>query len=80
MGSYVDDIIRTGTPEFHDLCRKTHRQFETNGYKDPPFTFAGLTILPCDKHTQTIEQKFYIPKLDVVLRISFDAHEISLGR
>ena len=64
MGSYPDDIIRAGTPEFHELCQKTQRQFEANGDQDPPFTFAGLNVSPCANHAYTIDQKFYIPKIE----------------
>jgi len=26
--TYVDDLMRMGTPEYRKLCRKTHEKFE----------------------------------------------------
>ena len=43
-------------------------KFETNGDQDPPFTFSGLKISPCDEHAHTTYQKFYIPKLEELER------------
>ena len=64
VGSCFDDIIRASTPEFHELCQKTHRKFETNGDQDPPFNFAGLNISPCANHAYTTDQKFYTTKFE----------------
>ena len=41
-GSYVDDLLRAGNQEFHDLCKVTHRRFEMSGDDELPLTFSGF--------------------------------------
>ena len=63
-GSYVEDLLRAGTGKFRSKCELTHRKFETSGNEVPPFTFAGFRISPNDDNSFTIDQNFYLPKLE----------------
>ena len=58
-GSYVDDLLRAGTPSFRD-----HTKFETSGDEDPPLTFAGFHIEKSDDTPVSIDQLFYLKKLE----------------
>ena len=65
-GSYVDDLLRAGTPDFRESCSQTHRRFETSGDESPPFTFAGFNIAPLPNGTMVIDQLFYMKKLEEI--------------
>ncbi len=63
-GSYVDDLLRAGTPAFKDRCQAIYRCFETFGDESMPITFARFQISKKDKHCVTIYQTFYLKKLE----------------
>ena len=42
--SYVDDLLRAGTPKFRDDCALTCATFETSPDEKLPLTFAGIQI------------------------------------
>ena len=74
-GFYVDDLLRAGTPEFRTSSSKTHMRFETTGDEDPPFTFAGFNIAKQSDVPYTIDQLFYMKKLEELeLTSSFDQY------
>ena len=74
-GSYVDDLLRAGTPEFRTSSSRTHVRFETTGDEDPPFTFAGFNIAKRSDVPYAIDQLFYMKKLEELeLSSSFDQY------
>ena len=64
-GTYVDDLLRCGTPELEDLCKLTYERFETIGTEDLPLTFAGFNIQPRPDDAFSIDQLFYHEKLEI---------------
>ena len=63
-GSYVEDLLRVGNREFRDLWSHTHRRFETSGDDDLPVTFAGFEIARESDGSFTIDQTFYLKRLE----------------
>ena len=63
-GSYVDDLLRAGTPTFRKTCSETLKRFETSGDEHPPFTFAGFNIAKRTDVPYAIDQLFYLKKLE----------------
>ena len=52
-GSYVDGLLRAGTPQFRHTRKQTQKLFETSGDEPFPFTFAA---------PYAVDQTFYIRK------------------
>ena len=65
-GSYVDDLLRAGTESFQEACKHTHRRFETSGDEIPPFTFAGFNISCSPDGFLSMDQLFYMKKLEEI--------------
>ena len=63
-GSYVDDLLGAGTQEFRDLCKVTHRRFETSGNDEIPLTFSGFNISKISEGELAIDQAFYLKNLE----------------
>ena len=62
--SYVDDLLRAGTFKLRSQCERTHAKFETTGDERLPITFAGFRISADNHNLFTIDQYFYLPKLE----------------
>ena len=60
------DLLRAGKQEFKELCQKTHHRFETSGDDSLPLTFAGLTVSKKHEGFLTIDQTFYLQKLECI--------------
>ena len=65
MGAtYVDDLLRAGTPEFRALCRKTHVLFDAEGDAEMPAEFTGFIIARDKSGTLTLNQLHYLRRLE----------------
>ena len=62
--SYVDGLLRAGTPAFRKTCSETLQRFETTGDEHPPFIFAGFNIVKCTDVPYAIDKPFYLKKLE----------------
>ena len=62
-GSYVDNLLRTGTRDFRSEWELTHRKFGTSGNEVPTFTFAGFRMSSNGDNSYRIDQNFYLPEL-----------------
>ena len=58
--TYVDDLLRAGTPEFRALCRKTHVLFDAKEDAELPAEFTGFSIARDKSGTLTLNQIHYI--------------------
>ena len=65
-GTYVDDLLRCGTPEFEELSKLTYEKFKTTGTEDLTLTFAGLNIRLRPDDTFSIYQLCYHQKLETL--------------
>ena len=63
-GSYVDDLLRSGDSEFKNWCKRTHEKFETSGDEPLPVTFAGFQISRNEHNLLSMDQTFYIRRLE----------------
>ncbi len=63
-GTYVDDLMRTGTHEFMEKSRKRKRRIETSSDDATPFTFAGFTVSNPRDGSLTMDQAFYLEKIE----------------
>ena len=62
--SYMNDFPHAGKQKFKELCQKTHHSFEISGYDSLPLTFAGLTVSKRHEGFLSIDQTFYLGKLE----------------
>ena len=62
--SYVDDLLRAGTPDFRKICKITNERFETSPDEELPLTFAGIQLSKSPEKTICIDQSFYLRKLE----------------
>ena len=62
--SYVDDLLRAGTRSFREACQVTSATFETSPDEELPFTFAGIQIKKTNHGMLSIDQSFYLKKLE----------------
>ncbi len=60
----MDDLVRSGDAEFRKLCHKTHERFETSGDESLPVTFAGFNLSRSDEGHLSMDQTFYIKRLE----------------
>ena len=65
-GTYVDDLLRCGLPEFESMVQKTYERFETTGTEELPFTFAGINIRLQPDDSFALDQLFYHQKLETL--------------
>ena len=63
-GLYVDDLLRTGTPEFRKLCRMTNDKFDMAEDENVPFEFVGATFEREEDGTLIINQHRYLKRLE----------------
>ena len=65
-GTYVDDILRAGTPEFRELANKTHERFEMSDDKELPNEFTGFQLDRDPAGTLIIKQTRYLRRLEAL--------------
>ena len=63
-GSYVDDLLRAGTPEFHSACRKTHEVFDMGDEEYIPCPFTGFFIGKNEDGSISQHQLSYLKQLE----------------
>ena len=56
--------MQVGTEEFRDLCKVTHRRFETSGYDELPLSFSGFNISKFGEERLAIDKAFYSKNLE----------------
>lgn len=59
-GSYVDEMIRTGTKELHGKFRITHENFEMKKDENVPFTFSDFQVSRDNLKVLKMDQKKYL--------------------
>ena len=62
--TYVDDLLRAGTPQFRTLCRKTHELFDAKEDAELPAEFTGFSITRDKSGTLTLNQLHYLRRLE----------------
>ncbi len=61
--NYVDDMLRAGTTDFREHCRKTHSTFEMSEEDELPCDFAGFKISGDRNKGFSIDQNQYLRNL-----------------
>lgn len=65
-GTYVDDILRTGTKQFEEeATRTTGTSFDSKNPETPPLSFTGLRITE-NEDGRRLSQSAYISKLQLL--------------
>ncbi len=62
-GSYVDDLLRAGTPGCQN-CLKTHSKFEMSNDEPLPLTFPGLQLSDNKFSGYELDQNHYLRTLE----------------
>ena len=71
-GGYVDDLLRTGSPEFCQLAKKTNESFQMGEDEHVPCTFSGFSLARGKNGSLEQNQHFYLQKLERLhLEVSF---------
>ena len=65
-GTYVDDLLRAGDPEFLQLSKQTEKRFEMKTPATPPCDFSGFRINYTAEQLLQQTQRHYIKKLENV--------------
>ena len=65
-GTYVDDSLRCSTPDFEELSKLTHENFEITGSEELPLIFVGFNIKLRLDDAYNIDQLFYSQKLETL--------------
>ena len=55
--SYVDDLLRAGTPDFKEQSQITHRRFETSGDEELPLTSFGFHMALNNVDALSVDQE-----------------------
>lgn len=60
---YVDDLLRSASPEFVATSKKTNERLETGADESVPRAFSGLSVERDRKSSLEQREKFYVEKL-----------------
>lgn len=66
IGTYVDDLLCSGTDEFIMRTKKLRRVIELKEPKESPFVFAGIRVEQGAGFNVTLDQREYINKLELL--------------
>ncbi len=62
--SYLDDLLREGTPDFRQDCLKTHSKFDMSDDESLHLTFAGFQLSGDKSSGYKLDQNYYLRKLE----------------
>ena len=65
-GIYMDDLLRAVSDELQEICQQTHEKFERSGDQSLPLTFAGVSINRHQDGKLSMDQTFYLQKLECI--------------
>lgn len=62
-GTYVDEMIRVGSPAFYEMAKTTHRLFKIGPDDHPPCTFTGFHLSRNPTDHLVFDQHAYLAKI-----------------
>lgn len=62
-GTHVEDLLRSGNLNFKEICKETHKRFETSGAESTPPIFTVSTLTTQSDDLFIMNQTPYLKKL-----------------